>query len=100
MEFIQTELTERQKLHVLATRFYNQIENQWQPKKGDYYTTPRADLELYYIIDETEDSFLTVYCNTSRYANGIVIPSEWPKTKFLQGFGINRIHVMPQIFNI
>ena len=41
------QLTEWQKIEAMALRFYSEL--QWVPKAGDYYTTSRADLELYRI---------------------------------------------------
>ena len=99
MDVIATQLTERQKLQALADRFYNCVANPWQPQKGDYYTTPRADLELYYIIAESEHHFFTVYCDTSKYGDG-VNPAKWLKSEFLTGFGENRIQVKPYIFDL
>lgn len=99
MKVRATQLTERQKLQVLADRFYNNTANNWQPKVGDYYTTPRADLELYYIIAETPTQFLTVYCDTTKYGDGIN-PAKWPKGEFLTGFGVNRIEVKSHIFDL
>lgn len=99
MKVRATQLTERQKLQALADRFYNQSVNSWVPKVGDYYTTPRADLELYYIISEMTDYFFTVYCDTSKYANGIA-PAKWHKSEFLVGFGLNRVEVKPYIFDL
>ncbi len=95
-------LTEKQKLQVLADRFYLQdfCNNAWKPKKGDYYTSVRNDLELYYIIDEDEECFYTIYCDTSKYGDNLVNPAKWLKTEFLVGFGVNRVEVKDYIFNL
>jgi vacuolar-type H+-ATPase subunit I/STV1 len=81
-----TSLTERQKLNALANRFYNGIK--WEPKKGDYYTTSRSDLELYQVVEVTDDKVKTTYLTPNSQI------SEWDKDKFLtEGFGANRVHV-------
>lgn len=83
----------------MADRFYNQVDNPWQPKQGDYYTSTRADLELYCIFDESAHHLFTIYCDTSKYGDG-VNPAKWPKSEFLEGFGINRVQVKPYIFDL
>lgn len=88
-----TKLTETQKLHALAFKYYQGVK--WEPKKGDYYTTSRADLELYQIVDVTETKIMT------RYLVGSDTISEWDKEAFLtQGFGINRVWVPDFIFKL
>jgi len=90
-----TQLTPMQKLHALANRFY-QGGVQWIPKKGDFYTSTRADLEIYEILDVTEDKIKTV--NLTAKSS---IVSEWDKETFLtEGFGINRVWVPHFIFNL
>lgn len=79
-------LTEKQKLNALAFKYYQG--QKWEPKAGDYYTTSRADLELYQVVEVTEDKVKTKY----------LIPdspiSEWDKSGFLtEGFGVNRVWV-------
>lgn len=86
-------LTHRQKLEALAARFYNNL--QWHPKAGDYYTTSRADLELYRIVREDDENFYTSYLPEG----GTV--SAWPKSEFTeQGFGPKRVWVPPYIFDL
>lgn len=88
-----TKLTENQKLHALAYKYYQG--GKWEPKKGDYYTTSRADLELYQVVDVTETKVLT------RYLVGSDTTSEWDKDGFLtEGFGVNRVWVPHFIFNL
>ncbi|WP_029066516.1 hypothetical protein [Labrenzia sp. DG1229] len=80
------QLTPQQKLESLAHRFYQGAE--WEPKAGDYYTTSRADLEVYQVVSVTEDTVETVYTE-----NGTG-PSYWPKGEFLtEGFGPKRVWV-------
>ena len=86
-------LTERQKLLAMAHKYYNHQE--WIPQKGDYYTSSRADLELYQVVDVTDTKVCTIYVNGS----GTV--SEWDKETFLtEGFGINRVHVPKFVFTV
>lgn len=81
-----TVLTPMQKLHAMAYKYYSGIK--WEPKKGDYYTTSRADLELYQVVDVTETKVMT------KYLVGSDTISEWDKDRFTtEGFGVNRVHV-------
>lgn len=81
-----TSLTPMQKLHAMAYKYYSGIK--WEPKKGDYYTTSRADLELYQVVDVTETKVMT------KYLVGSDTISEWDKDRFTtEGFGVNRVHV-------
>jgi hypothetical protein len=81
------QLTEIQKLNAIANKYYSGL--QWTPKTGDYYTTSRADLELYQIVEADEKVIRTKYCDESR---GDTI-SEWPVETFLKDFGVNRVWV-------
>lgn len=79
-------LTAEMKLEAFAVKYYNGL--QWNPKKGDYYTTTRADLELYQVHDIDEDFVYTIYtdreCEVQR----------WDKDKFTtQDFGIRRMWI-------
>lgn len=86
-------LTATEKLQALANRFYQGVE--WKPKKGDYYTTSRADLELYQIVDEDEENFYTSYLPLG----GTV--TSWPKTEFTtQGFGPKRVWVPDYVLGL
>lgn len=79
-------LTFQQKLDALAYRFYQGAE--WRPNAGDYYTTSRADLELYQVVSVDEDVVRT------RYTEGSDAISEWPADDFLTGgFGPKRVFV-------
>jgi hypothetical protein len=89
-----TSLTYKQKLQALSSKYYDGLE--WQPKKGDYYTTSRNDLELYQIVDENETTFFTNYCGEKKSPE----PHEWLKTEFLENFGVNRVYVPDFIFYI
>jgi hypothetical protein len=81
------ELTEQQKLLAMAARFYQGIE--WEPKAGDYYTTSRADLELYQVTDVREGKVYTNYCGTPTPED-----SEWDQDGFTtEGFGPMRVWV-------
>ena len=59
-----TKLTAEQKLQALSSKYYDGLG--WQPKKGDYYTTSRNDLELYQIVDENETTFFTNYLDEKK----------------------------------
>ncbi len=89
-------LTNEQKLQAFANKYYlGGVE--WEPKSGDYYTSTRADLELYQVVEVTEDKIKTRYCNPQ---GGDSI-SEWDRSTFLtEGFGINRMHVPEWIFTL
>lgn len=79
-------LTPEQKLAALAHRFYGGAT--WSPKAGDHYTTSRADLELYQVVDVKGGMVFT------RYTEGSDTVSEWPEAGFLtEGFGPKRVHV-------
>jgi hypothetical protein len=79
-------LTENQKLHALANRFYSDAK--WEPKAGDFYTTSRADLELYQVVEVTDDKIRTKYL----FPDSPI--AEWAKHGFLtEGFGVKRVHV-------
>ena len=83
-----TSLTPNQKAAVIEYNFYNG-RREWVPKPFDYYTTPRADLELYQILEITDTVIKTKYCTDIKSEN----VAEWPIAEFFTGFGINRIHV-------
>lgn len=81
-----TSLTFSQKLNALAHRFYQGAA--WVPKSGDYYTTSRADLELYRVVDIQDGKVYTEYCTRP----GVL--TEWPESEFTtQGFGPKRVWV-------
>lgn len=83
----RNKLTLEEKLQALSSKYYDGLE--WQPKKGDYYTTSRNDLELYQIVDENETTFFTSYLDEKKSPE----PHEWSKQKFLQDFGERRVYV-------
>lgn len=79
-------LTPNQKLHALSAKYYQHTV--WIPKKGDYYTSTRADLELYQIVNIKNGIVYTIYCNME------CKPVQWDEKTFLtEGFGVNRVHV-------
>lgn len=79
-------LTYQQKLDALAYRFYQGAA--WEPKAGDFYTTRRADLELYQVVSVEGGVVRT------RYTEGSDAISEWPEGEFLTGgFGPKRVFV-------
>ena len=79
-------LTYQQKLDALAYRFYQG--GTWEPKAGDFYTTSRADLELYQVVSVEKGVVRT------RYTEGSDAISEWPEGEFLTaGFGPKRVFV-------
>lgn len=84
---MQTCLTEEQKLRALSLKYYDFFP--WNPKKGDYYTTSRNDLELYQIVDENETHFFTNYCDEKKTEK----PQDWAKEDFLKHFGERRVFV-------
>lgn len=85
-------LTYQQKLDALAYRFYQGA--QWVPKAGDYYTTSRADLELYQVVSIEDGKIRT------RFTEGTDAISEWPEYGFLtDGFGPKRVFVPPWVIN-
>jgi hypothetical protein len=80
-------LTIEQKMHALSNAMYLGGVK-WIPKGGDFYTTSRADLELYRVISVENGVVKT------KYTEGSNEISEWPELGFLtEGFGQNRIHV-------
>ena len=80
------ELTLDQKLQALANRFYQGTA--WQPKAGDYYTTSRADLELYRVAKIDGGKIYTEYCTRPGELTG------WDEDTFTtEGFGPRRVHV-------
>ena len=79
-------LTYQQKLEALSYRFYQGGE--WKPKAGDFYTTSRADLELYQVVSVEGGVVRT------RFTEGTDAISEWPEAGFLtEGFGPRRVLV-------
>lgn len=89
---MKTELTLEQKLEALSLKHYQGFA--WNPKKGDYYTSSRNDLELYQIVDENETSFFTKYSTDIDGSN----LAEWTKEEFLIDFGVNRVFVPDFVF--
>lgn len=86
-------LTPTQKLHALAYRFYQGAA--WTPKAGDFYTTSRADLELYQIVSIEGGIVRT------RFTEGSDAISEWTEAGFLiEGFGPKRVHVPEWVMNL
>ncbi|UTU07788.1 hypothetical protein CcrC1_gp103 [Caulobacter phage C1] len=83
-----TRLTLEQKLRALENRFYNRAT--WEPKPGDLYTTSRADLELYEVVDVADGHICTRY---RTQPDGAI--SRWPAEEFLaeHTFGHARTHV-------
>jgi hypothetical protein len=87
----QTALTEYQKLLAFQYKYYNFIS--WTPKESDYYTSTRADLELYKVVEITDDKIFTIYCTNPSNV------SEWDKESFLtKGFGLQRMYVPDFVF--
>ena len=83
---LPTSLTLPQKLKALANKYYQDAK--WTPKEGDYYTTSRADLELYRVVQVTETEVITEYVTRP----GVI--TTWPANEFTtQGFGPKRVHV-------
>lgn len=79
-------LTPSQKLSALSMRFYSG--QQWEPKAGDYYTTPRDDLELYRVVKIENGKVYTEYCDRECSL------AEWDEDGFTtKGFGVHRVHV-------
>lgn len=86
-------LTENQKLNALAFKYYQGAK--WEPKAGDYYTTSRSDLELYQVVEVTEDKVKTKYLTPDSSI------SEWDKAGFLtEGFGVNRVWVPDWVLSL
>lgn len=84
-----------QKLEALAYRFYQF--GIWTPKPGDLYTTTRADLELYEIVEIRDGSVFTRYRDTDKSE----VISEWLEEEFLspETFGRARVWVPHWIMN-
>jgi len=81
------------KLQALALKYYHGVN--WEPKTGDYYTTSRADLELYQVVRVTEKYIYT------RYLTPDSAFTEWDKDGFTkEGFGVNRVHVPDFVFSM
>lgn len=86
---MEKELTKDQKLAAFAAKYYDG--RKWEPKKGDYYTSTRNDLELYRIVDEDEENFYTIYCIGGEDSHR----EPWKKSEFLSEdtFGGRRMWV-------
>ena len=81
-------LSYQQKLEALSLRFYQGLK--WTPKGGDFYTTSRADLELYQIVSVENAQVKTRYCDKSKSD----VISSWPVDEFTDaGFGPKRVWV-------
>lgn len=79
-------MTSQQKLVALSLRFYQGMK--WEPKAGDYYTTSRADLELYRVVKIDAGKVFTEYCTRP----GVL--TEWDEAGFTtEGFGPHRVYV-------
>lgn len=89
----RTKLTVEQKLEALALKYYQDY--QWIPKSGDYYTSSRNDLELYQVIEVTDENIYTKYCDPDRGKE----VSVWKNNEFLINFGLKRVHVPDWILN-
>ena len=85
-----TTISDKQKIQAMADKFYQGMK--WEPKNGDYYTSSRADNELYQIVDEDEESFYTTYCNQNS-----PLPTRWYKKDFMVGFYEKRVYVRIEI---
>ena len=89
----RAKLTHQQKLEALSLRFYQGM--QWAPKAGDYYTTSRADLELYQVVSVAGGVVRTRYCDPAQSP----AISEWSEDKFVNaGFGPKRVYVPDFVF--
>lgn len=87
-EAVPVDLTYQQKLEALSLRFYQGM--LWTPKSGDYYTTSRADLELYRVVAVEGGMVKTQYCDQSKSS----AVSSWPEKEFTsEGFGPKRVWV-------
>lgn len=85
-------LTYQQKLDALSYRFYQGAN--WTPKAGDFYTTSRADLELYQVVSVENGIVRT------RFTEGSDAIAEWPEAGFLtEGFGPRRVFVPPWVMD-
>lgn len=81
------------KLQALSHKYYSGIK--WEPKAGDYYTSSRADLELYQVVEVTDNKVKTTYLNGDKNV------SEWDKDGFTkEGFGVNRVYVPEFVFGM
>lgn len=79
-------LTHEQKLQAMALKYYQGMV--WRPKKGDFYTSSRADLELYQVVEVSDTQVVT------KYTEGSEELSYWGKHEFTnEGFGLNRVWV-------
>lgn len=79
-------LTVEAKLQAFAYKFYQGVE--WEPKKGDYYTTTRSDLELYQVVDIDDNYVYTTYLREDSPID------KWAKEGFTtEGFGDRRMHI-------
>lgn len=87
-----TYLTPAQKLKALATRYYDGLN--WTPMAGDFYTTSRADCELYRIARIENGVVYTEYCtNPGHY-------SQWKEGDFhTKDFGVRRVWVPHWVLN-
>ncbi len=83
----RTSLTYEQKLMALSLKYYTNLK--WEPIPGDFYTSCRNDLELYQVVDVTEDCIITRYCDPNK---GLKTES-WAKDEFFNGFGVYRVYV-------
>lgn len=87
-ETVLVALTYQQKLEALSLRFYQGM--QWNPKAGDYYTTSRADLELYQVVEVENGTVKTRYCDQGK-SDAV---ASWPVEEFTSaGFGPKRVYV-------
>lgn len=84
--------TSDMKLQALASKYYGGLN--WEPKAGDYYTTSRADLELYQVVEVTDTKVKT------RYLKPDSDITEWDKSGFTtEGFGDRRVYVPDSILS-
>lgn len=87
-------LTEKQKLEALSARFYQRLK--WNPKSGDYYTTSRSDLQLYYISKIEGGIVFTNFCDSPSKKD-----DEWDFSGFTsEGLGPMRVWVPNWVFDI
>ncbi len=81
-------LTYQQKLDALSLRFYQGLK--WTPESGHYYTTSRADLELYQVVRIEGGKVYTRYCDQSKSD----VIAQWDGDGFTsEGFGPKRVWV-------
>lgn len=77
----------------LADKYYSHVV--WDPKEGDYYTTARADLELYRVVKIENGKIYTEYCSN------VGVLSEWDLDGFTtKDFGPYRVHVADYIIKM